>query len=128
MKQTDTMRNRLADSFADDYDGGTLKIYTGAAPANPNDAATGTLLATINLPTPAFGAAAVGVVSKSGTWMAVAADTGTAGYARLANAGATRWIDITVGEGAGELNLNETDIVAGNVVVIDTATYTQPQS
>lgn len=128
MKQTDTMRNRLADSFADDFDGGTLEIYSGAAPADPNDPPTGTLLVTINLPTPAFGAAAAGAISKAGVWSAVAVASANAGYARLKNAAGTRWIDISVGSGSGELDLDTIAIVAGNNVLINTATYTQPQS
>lgn len=128
MKQTDTMRNRLADSFADDFDGGTLELYSGAAPADPNDPPSGTLLVTINLPTPAFGASAAGAVNKAGVWSAVAVASDNAGYARLKNAAGTRWIDISVGSGSGELDLDTVAIVAGNNVLINTAVYTQPQS
>lgn len=128
MKQNTALKNVLADAFADQFDGGTLKIYDGSQPASANDAPSGTLLATINLPTPAFGAAAAGVVAKNGTWSATAVDDGTAGWARLSNAGGTVNIDISVGEGSGELSLDDADIVTGGVVVVSTFTYTQPES
>lgn len=128
MKQNTSLRTTLADAFADLFDGGTLKIYSGSQPASANDAASGTLLATINLPTPAFGAAAAGVVAKSGTWSATAVGTATAGWARLSNAAGTKSIDITVGTGSEELVLDDAAIVTGGVVVASTFTYTQPES
>lgn len=38
-------------------DGGTIEVRTGAQPATPATAATGTLLATLTFADPAFGAA-----------------------------------------------------------------------
>jgi hypothetical protein len=61
-----------------------LRVYTGAAPTNPGDAATGTQLAEIALPSDWMAAAAAGVKAKSGTWEDAAADAdGTAGYFRI---------------------------------------------
>lgn len=128
MKQNESIRNTAVDAYTALWAAGTLKIYTGAQPADPDDAASGTLLATIDLPNPAFAAAAAGVAAKSGVWSVVAADTGTAGYARMTNAAGTKWIDISIGEGAGELSLDETDIVVGNNVLVNTFTVTMPDA
>lgn len=113
------VRNVALDAIADEFDGGTLKIYSGAQPASPNDAASGTLLATITLPTPAFGAAAAGSVAKNGTWQDTSADaSGTAGWARLESADGVHRIDADVGEGAGSISLDDTAIVAGGTVTV----------
>lgn len=53
--QNNLVRSIGADAIADLFDAGTLTIRTGAAPG-PNSAASGTVLATITCPTPAFGA------------------------------------------------------------------------
>jgi hypothetical protein len=67
----------------------TLEIRTGAAPANCAAAATGTVLATLPLPSDWLAAAASGQKTLSGTWQDLSADAaGTAGHFRI-NAGAT---------------------------------------
>lgn len=123
-------RNRQADSVGDDLNSGTLKIYTGAQPASADDAASGTLLVTINLPADAMAAAASGVAAKSGTWSGVAAATGDAGWFRIANSAATRNYDgaITVTGGGGDIELDDISIVSGQTVLINTFTITQPAS
>lgn len=61
-----------------------LKIRTGAVPASPSAADTGTVLATIALPADWMAAAAGGTKAKSGTWEDTAADAaGTAGHFRI---------------------------------------------
>lgn len=66
-----------------------LEIRTGAAPANCAAAATGTLLATLSLPTDYLGAAAAGAVAKAGTWSGTAVADGIAGHYRLLETTAT---------------------------------------
>ena len=51
-----------------------LKIRTGAPPTNISDADTGTVLATLTLPSDWMAAAATGAKAKAGTWEDVAAD------------------------------------------------------
>lgn len=62
-------RNAHADLEAQRADAGAgpgvVKVYTGTQPATANDAATGTLLATITLNDPAYAAAASGVANLS---------------------------------------------------------------
>ena len=54
----------MCDALVDLCEGGTppaiMRILTGAQPADPDTAQTGTLLATLTFSNPAFGAAAVG--------------------------------------------------------------------
>ena len=61
-----------------------LKIRTGSVPANCAAADTGTVLATLNLPSDYMAAAASGSKAKSGTWDDASADAaGTAAHFRL---------------------------------------------
>lgn len=124
------MQNRQADSLVDDFDGGTLEIRTGAQPADANAADSGTLLVTITLPTPAFGAASSGAAAKAGTWSGTAGATGTAAHFRMKNSGNSRRVDgaVTATGGGGELELDSTSITSGQTVTITSFTVTQPAS
>lgn len=128
LRNNEALRTKIADDFADLWDGGSIEIRSGGQPADPDSAASGTLLCTITLPTPAFGAAAVGVVSKTGTWAGVAGASGTAGWARFKNAAATRSFDVTVAETGADLTIDIEDIVLSGVVTVTSFTYTVPES
>jgi hypothetical protein len=97
-----------------------LKIRTGAAPADCAAADSGTVLATLNLPSDWMAAAASGSKAKSGTWEDLTADaSGTAAHFRLyASDGTTCHIQGTVGQGSGDLSLDNTAIVSGQKVTI----------
>lgn len=125
----DAARNRLADSVGDDFNNGTLKIYTGSQPA-AGGAASGTLLVTITLPADAMAAASAGVASKSGTWSGTAGNTGTAGWFRIESSAGSRWYDgaVTATGGGGEIELASTSITSSQVVTITSFTITQPAS
>lgn len=118
--------NGIANAFGALFGSGTLKIYSGGQPATGNDAAAGTLLATINLPASPFGAAAAGVISKSGTWAAVAVADGTAGWARFTSNDTAKSFDCTVAEAGGDLTIDDDAIVTGGNVVVTAFTYTVP--
>jgi hypothetical protein len=61
-----------------------MKIRTGAQPADCGTADSGTVLATLNLPSDWMAAAAAGAKAKSGTWQDAAADAaGVAGHFRV---------------------------------------------
>src|SRR5690348_9916076 len=67
-----------------------LKIRTGAAPADCAAADSGTVLATLTLPSDWMAAAASGSKAKSGTWQDARADaTGTAAHFRIYDSGGT---------------------------------------
>lgn len=78
--------------------GGTIQVRTGAAPAAPSDAATGSLLLTYTLPAPAFAAAGSGTIAVLGAPLAaVATATGTPGYARFIDSLSAGIVDIAIG-------------------------------
>lgn len=116
-----TTANSVLDSLAALFPAGSiLEIRSGAGPGAEN-AASGTLLASITLPASPWAAAASGAVAKQNTWQDASADgTGTAAHFRLKNAADTHRIDGTVGQGSGDLSLDNTSINATQVVTIST--------
>ncbi len=126
-------RNAAADAVVDLLDGGAaagyIEIRTGAQPATPGDAATGTLLATLPLSDPAFGAASSGVATASAITDDTSADaTGTAGWFRGYDDNDVAVIDgsITATSGGGDMELNSVSIVTGGLVEITSWTITMP--
>jgi hypothetical protein len=126
-------RNAACDAVVDLADAGTgaatLKIYSGSQPASANDAPSGTLLATITLADPAFGAASSGAATLAGTprsGTGVAA--GTAGWARLADSTGATVLDgsVTATGGGGQVELATTTISVGVTVEITSGTVTMP--
>ena len=104
----------------------TLEIRSGAAPANCAAAATGTVLATLALPSDWLAAAASGQKHLLGTWQDASADAGgTAGHFRI-NAGATCHIQgsITATGGGGDMTLDNVSISAGQQVNVTSFTLT----
>jgi len=129
-KLSDVVRNLLADTLGDLYNGGELKIYTGSQPATPTTGPTGTLLATITLPSPAFAASVAGVKSKAGVWSTLGLADGDAGWFRMKTSGATDPIDGSVGAtGSGaEIEMDSVAIETGQTVTVSSYTITQPAS
>jgi len=128
-------RNAAADAVVDLVDAGSgagyIEIRTGAKPAGPDSAATGTLLATLPMSDPAFGAAAVGVATASAITNDSSADaSGTAGHFRIYDSDDAGIVDGDAGlSGSGaELILDDVDIVAGGTVSISALTVTMPAS
>ena len=112
---------------------GSLEIRSGAVPATCATAGAGTVLVTINLPSPAFGNAASGEIAKNGTWEDTSADAdGTALHFRIYNSQATKnettcvaqGTVSTVAAGTGDLRLDNTSITATQTVTVSTFTIT----
>jgi hypothetical protein len=105
-----------------------MKIRTGAAPANCAAADSGTVLATLNLPSDWLAAAASGSKAKSGTWEDLSADaTGTAAHFRIYDSGgATCHIQgtVTVTGGGGDLTVDNTSFAAGQAFTVTAFTLT----
>ena len=103
-----------------------LKIRSGVAPADCGTADSGTVLATLNLPSDWLAAASGGSKSKSGTWEDTSADaTGTAGHFRIyASDGTTVHMQgtITATGGGGDMTLDNTSIASGQTVTITSFT------
>lgn len=126
-------QNAAVDACVDQFDGGTLIVYTGSQPASANDAATGTVLVTITLPTPAFGASATGTAAKNGTWSATVATSGIPGWYRLSSSGGTHRRDGSASGtgGGGDMQIADLvggELIAGGTFTVDTFTVTQPAS
>lgn len=108
---------------------GYIEIRTGAQPATPNTAATGTLLATLPLSDPAFGAAATGVITANAITPDSTADaSGTAGWFRAYDSSGAAVIDgtVTVSGGGGDMILSSVNVIAGGVVTVSSWTITMP--
>lgn len=105
-----------------------LKIRTGSAPANCATADSGSVLATLNLPSDYLAAASGGSKSKSGTWEDTSADgTGTAAHWRLyASDGTTCHAQgtVTLTGGGGDLTVDNTSFVSGQAFTITGWTFT----
>ncbi len=107
-----------------------LKIRSGAAPVTCATADAGTVLATMALPVDWMTAASSGSKAKNGTWQETSADaSGTALHFRIYDSGGTTChLQGTVGQGSGDLSLDNTGLVAGQVVTISAFTITDGNS
>ena len=105
-----------------------LKIRSGAQPATCATADSGTVLATLNLPTDWMAAASSGSKAILGTWQDLSADaTGTAGHFRIYDSGGTVCGiqgSITATGGGGDMTLDNTSIASGQQVTITSFTLT----
>jgi hypothetical protein len=126
-KNNDTV-NEQAEFLGGLFDGGSMEIYSGSQPADPNDSPSGTLLVQIDIPSPAFGAAVGGTIAKAGTWQEVAVGTGTAGWARLISADTNKSLDISVSEagGGGNAIISEENVIPGNTITVASFSLTSP--
>jgi hypothetical protein len=105
----------------------TLEIRTGAAPANCAAADTGTVLATLALPSDFMAAAASGAKAKSGTWEDTSADaTGTAAHFRIKASGGTVHVQgsVTATGGGGDMTVDNTSFASGQSFTVTGFTLT----
>lgn len=105
----------------------TLEIRTGAPPANCAAADSGSVLATLTLPSDWLAAAALGVKALAGTWSDSSADgSGTAGHFRI-KVGATCHIQgtITATGGGGDMTLNNAVLAAAQAFSITSFNITE---
>jgi hypothetical protein len=107
---------------------GTIEIRTGTQPATADTAASGTLLATLTLPNPAFGAASNGVATANAIAAVAAVATNTAGWFRAKSGGGATVLDgsITATGGGGDMQLNSVSLVNGVNVQVTSWTVTMP--
>lgn len=115
-----------------DVGAGSIQIRTGAQPASADNAATGTLLATLTLADPSFAAAAAGVNTLDATPVLTTTGVaaGTAGWFRMLDNSGDTVMDgaVTVTGGGGEMELNTTTISIGVTVEVTAGTLTTPAS
>lgn len=123
-----TLRNNRLDQIESTV--GTaakLYLYTGAAPANCAAADTGTVLATMTLPSDWMNAASSGSKTLLGTWTTTASATGTVGYFRVKdNTGATCHLQgsVTISGSGGDMTLDNNAVAVGQTINITTFTIT----
>lgn len=130
------LRTAMVDAATAAIDGGSgpgkLRIYTGAQPATPATAATGTLLVEIPFSDPSFAAASGGAAGADTTpaLTAAAVATGTAGWFRILDSNNVAHIDgaVTATGGGGEITLASTSVATGLTVTVTSLTLTQPAS
>jgi len=104
----------------------TLEIRTGAQPTNCAAGDSGTLLASMTLPSNWMNDASGGTKTLAGTWQDLNADAGgTAGHFRIKQ-GATCHLQgsVTATVGGGDLELSSTSISAAQAVTITGFTLT----
>lgn len=104
---------------------GLLRIYNGTQPASVATALAGnTLLAELPLSSTAAAAASGGVWTANAiTDEASAPATGTQTWATLTTSAGTRVVDMSCGNGSGDLNLSGT-ITSGGTVSVTSLTIT----
>lgn len=122
---SDVLANAILDQIESTIGTGpTLEIRTGSPPAETTMADSGTLLASMTLPSDWMNAASAGSKTKLGTWQDASADaSGTPGHFRLKTSGGTCHIQGTAGVGSGDLSFDAT-ISLGGTVTINTFTLT----
>lgn len=122
-------RNAAVDAVVDLLDAavdpGYIEIRTGSQPASAGDAASGTLLATLVLGDPAFGAATAGTATANAIATVQAVDDGDAGWFRAYDGDDNPVIDGACGEGE-EMELNAYTFGTGNDVTVDSWTVNIP--
>jgi len=107
-----------------------LVIFSGSIPASTSAAITGTILATMNLPSTWLSAAANGVSTKAGTWQDLSADANgqAAGYRISASDGTSGHLQgtVTATGGGGDMTLDSLNFTLGQQVTVTGYTLTQP--
>ena len=129
-------RNDAGDAIVDLIDigsanpNGYIEIRTGAIPASPQTAATGTLLATLSFSLPAFGNFNNGTTTSNPISEDTSVDaTGVAGYFRFYDRDGNAVLDgeISITGGGGDLQFDNVNFIIGGVVSISSITVTMPQ-
>jgi hypothetical protein len=110
--------------------GAVLRIRTGSPPATCAAARTGTVLASMTLPSD-WATASSGSLTRLGTWEDLTADaSGPAGYYEITDSAGTchEQGTVTASGGGGDMEMQQAtaDIVAGQRVYIGTYNRTWP--
>jgi hypothetical protein len=127
MQYSTTVRNARLDSVEGAIGTSpTLEIRTSAPPVNCAAADSGSVLATVALPSDWMAAASGGTKSKSGTWQDLSADAaGTAGHFRIKQGGTCHIQGTcTITGGGGDMILDNTNFAVGQVFTVVNFTLT----
>jgi hypothetical protein len=126
-----TYRNNMLDAFETTVGvSAVLEIRSGAQPANCAAAASGTILATVTLPSDWMAAASGGTKAMSGTWEDTAADNaGTAAHFRIWDSTKTTCHmqgSVTATGGGGDMTVDNVVFAAGQDFKVTGFTLTAP--
>jgi len=117
------------------FNGGKIRIYSGAQPASADYAETGSLLVTITTTSGTgatsgvvFGTAANGVIPKEASvWSGVIAAAGNAGWFRLYGTAGTTGSSATEVRMDGNVGVSGSDLVLANPALVLNAILTLDQ-
>lgn len=126
---SETVRNARLDAFETAIGtSAVLKIRTGSPPSSIASADSGTVLATLDLPSDWMAAASGGSKAKSGTWQDSSADdAGTAAHFRIyASDGTTQHMQgtVTITGGGGDMTVDNTSFATGQNFTVTSFTLT----
>lgn len=121
-------RNAMVDAWTALTNGGSIEVYSGTQPASAEDAAPGTLLATLTLPADAFADAVSGTASANADPDLETTGTadGTAGWARVKDPVGGTVFDGSVAISGGNFTINNASITIGGAVRLTSGSLTQP--
>lgn len=106
-----------------------LKLRTGAPPANCGSGDSGTVCATMTLPSNWLGDAGSGQKSLAGTWEDLGADAaGTIAHFRIYDSGGSTCKvqgTVTITGGGGDMTLDNNVVAVGQKITITSATFTE---
>lgn len=109
-----------------------LRLRTGAPPANVAAASTGTVVATINLPSDWMAAASSRSKSALGTWQDTSADAaGTVGHYEIVQSnGTTRQEQgtVTATGGGGDMTIDNVVVAAAQQITITSFVRSMPNN
>ena len=130
IKLSDAVKNAKLDAIETTIGtSAVLKLRTGGTPDGIADADSGTVVATLSLPSDWMAAASGGTKGILGTWEDLSADSdGTIAHFRLyASNGTTQHMQGTVTNtgGGGDMTLNNVIVTAGQSITITGFTLTE---
>lgn len=107
-----------------------MHIRTGSVPANCAAADSGTVVATLNLPSDWMAAASGGSKALSGTWQDLSADaSGTAAHFRIYDSGGTVCHiqgTVTISGGGGDMTVDNNVLASGQQFTVTSFTISDP--
>ena len=104
-----------------------LDIYSGSPPANCAAADTGTILATLSLPSDWAANASGGSKGLAGSWTGTGSAAGTAGYFRIKDSTNTTCHmqgTVTLTGGGGDMTMDNTNIASGQSITVNSFNLT----
>lgn len=134
---TNSVRKKSTDAIVDAVDAGTtnttgsIKLYSGAQPATPETAPSGTLLVAINFANPAFAdsdqTGTAGLTGGTAISASVTA-SGTPGYFRIVDRDGNALMDgsVTATGSGGDLTFDNTTFVSGATATISSFSVATP--